>query len=46
MLNHLDGKNPGDFVLKRLNKDESGEVEMWPDNSANDYIYRDDELSL
>jgi hypothetical protein len=40
MLNHLDGKNPGDFVLKRLNKDDSGEVEMWPDYSVNDYVYR------
>jgi hypothetical protein len=44
MLNHLDGNNPGDFVLKRLNKGESGEVEMWPDYSVNDYVFRDDEL--
>ena len=44
MLNHLDGNNPGEFVIKRLNKGECGEVEMWPDYSVNDYIFRDDEL--
>ena len=44
MLNHLDGKNPGDFVLKRVNRNDDGGIELWPDYSVNDYIYRDDEL--
>jgi hypothetical protein len=44
MLNYLEGRNPGDFVLKRVNRKDDGETEMWPDYSVNDYLFRDDEL--
>ena len=37
-------KNPGNFVLKRVNRKDDGGTELWPDYSVNDYIYRDDEL--
>ena len=37
MLNHLEGDNPGDFVLKRTNIGANGEKEMWPDYSVNDF---------
>ncbi len=40
MLNTLEGKDPGDFVLRRRNRGPNGEVLMWPDYSVNDYIYR------
>jgi hypothetical protein len=42
MLNTLEGKDPGDFVLRRRNRGPDGEVDMWPDYSVNDYIYRPD----
>ncbi len=42
MLNTLEGKDPGDFVLRRWNRGPNGEVLMWPDYSVNDYIYRPD----
>ncbi len=42
MLNTLEGKDPGDFVLRRRNRGPNGEVLMWPDYSMNDYIYRPD----
>ena len=44
MINHLNGKAPGDFVLRRRNKGKEGELYMWPDNSINDYIYRSSEI--
>lgn len=44
MLNHLNGKEPGDFVLKRNNINEKEKPEMWPDYSINDYIFRASEL--
>ena len=40
MLNTLEGKDPGDFVLKQRNRGPNREVDMWPDYSMNDYIYR------
>ncbi len=42
MRNTLEGKDPGDFVLGRKNRGPDGEVDMWPDYSVNDYIYRPD----
>ncbi len=42
MQNTLEGKDPGDFVLRRRNRGPNGEVLMWPDYSVNDYIYRPD----
>lgn len=44
MLNHLNGKDPGHFVLKRNNVNKNNETDMWPDYSVNDYIYRDESL--
>ena len=44
MLNHLLGKSPSDFVLRRRNKGASGELYMWPDYSINDYLYRPDDI--
>ena len=45
MLNHLDGREPGNFVLKRRNRhEEDQEPILWPDYSVNDYIYRPDSL--
>ena len=40
MLNKLNGEEPGDFVLRRKNRSESGDVVLWPDYSVNDYLYR------
>ena len=41
MLNHLNGDDPGDFVLKRKNRSDSNESPiLWADYSVNDYIYR------
>ena len=40
MLNKLNGEEPGDFVLRRKNRSESGDVVMWPYYSVNDYLYR------
>ena len=31
-------------MLKRVNRNDDGGIELWPDYSVNDYIYRDDEL--
>ncbi len=42
MLNTLEGNDPGAFVLRRRNKILNEEVDMWPDYSVNDYIYRPD----
>lgn len=44
MLNKLNGQEPGDFVFRRKNWDENGEVVMWADYLFNDYIYRPDSL--
>ena len=44
MLNHLTGQTPSDFVLRRRNKGQSGELYMWPDYSINDYLYRPTDL--
>ena len=41
MLNRLDGKDPGDFVLRRRMKNET-EADFWPDFSVNDYLFRHD----
>ena len=39
MLNHLDGKDPGYFVLNRRKRhEEDQEPILWPDYSVNDYI--------
>jgi hypothetical protein len=40
MLNKLQGEAPGDFVLRRRNRGENGEVVMWADYSVNDYLFR------
>ncbi len=39
MLNKLNGEEPGDFVLQRKKRSESGDVEIWPDYSVNYYLY-------
>ena len=44
MLNHLLGRDPGDFVLRRRNKGNEGELYMWPDYSINDYLFRPNSL--
>ena len=40
MLNKLQGEAPGDFLLRRRNRGENGEVVMWADYSVNDYLFR------
>jgi hypothetical protein len=45
MLNKLQGKNSGDFVLRRRNRGRNGEIDMLPYYSVNDYIYRPDCLN-
>ena len=42
MLNTLEGIEPGDYLLRCRNKGQDGEIDMWPDYSVNDYIYRPD----
>ena len=44
MLNELNGEELKDFGLQRKNRDEIGDVVMWPDYSVNDYTYRPDFL--
>ena len=44
MYNHLMGKKPGDFVLRRRNRGENKEVLVWADYSINDYLHRPDDL--
>ena len=46
ILNTLEGKEPGDFVLRWRNRGPNGEVDMLPDYSVNDYIYRPDCLDI
>jgi hypothetical protein len=41
MRNKLEGIEPDAFVLGRRNKCQNGEIDMMPDHSVNDYIYRD-----
>ncbi len=40
MLNTFEGKDPGDFVLKSRNRGPNVEVDMLPNYSVNDYIYK------
>lgn len=44
MYDHLSGKEPGSFVLRRRNRGENKEVMVWADYSINDYLYRPDDL--
>ena len=39
MLDKLEEKDHGGFVLRRQNKGQNGEIDMWPDYSVNNYIY-------
>ena len=40
MLNHLNGEDPGYFVLKRKNRVDNEDPILWPDYSINDYLFR------
>ena len=40
VLNKLEGKEPGDFILIRRNRGQNGEIDMRPDYFVNDDIYR------
>jgi hypothetical protein len=40
LLNKLEGREPGDFVLRKRSKGTNGEADIWPDFSINDYLYR------
>ena len=44
MLNKLNGKETGDFILQRINWGVSGEIVMLPGFSVNDDIYQPDGL--
>jgi len=44
MLNYLNGDVIADFVLRRRNKGNQGELDVWADYSINDYIFRPESL--
>lgn len=42
MLNHLNGDEIADFVLRRRNRGKDQELVIWADYSINDYLHRPD----